>query len=260
MSQTDLSPAQILQVALDKADAKIAMPLSHIMILAFLGGVHISFGSMAYLRVVSGVSADWGGLAAFVGAAVFPIGLIAIALCGGELLTGNMMYMAAARALRRISWATLCRNWFWVALGNLLGALAAAYFFGHYAGVSEGGVRATTIAVANAKVAADFAPALVSAVACNWLVCLGVWLSLAARHTAGRIMAIWFPVMVFVLIGFQHVVANMFLIPAGIFAGAEIGWSDFVANLVPVFLGNAIGGAVFVGGAYAMVYGKKPVE
>lgn len=252
----DLYPAEIFAAALEKACTKAAMPWRTMWVLALLGGAHISFGCMAYLRIVSGVPAEWHGLAAFLGAAVFPIGLVAIALCGGELLTGNMMFMTVARLQQRISSFALARNWFWLTLGNLLGALAVAYFLGHYAGLTEGKVQAATIAAAQAKVNMDFGAALVSAIGCNWLVCLGVWLSLSAQNTAGRIMAIWFPVMIFVLIGFQHVVANMFIIPAGIWAGADITWADFGRNMLPVFLGNAIGGGVFVGGAYWLVYGK----
>ena len=111
-----------------------------------------------------------------------------------------------------------------------------------------------TIAVAEAKVHMDFGRAFVSAVACNWMVCMGAWLHFAAKHTAGRMLAIWFPVMIFVLNGFQHLVANMFVIPAGILAGADITWGQFFFNMIPVFLGNVLGGASFVGASYLYTY------
>lgn len=101
--------------------------------------------------------------------------------------------------------------------------------------------------------------AFVSGIGANWLVCLAVWLNFAADDVAGKILGIWFPIMAFVAIGFQHVVANMFIIPAAIFAG-YYGWYDFLENMVSVFLGNAVGGAIFVGGFYKVVYLQKEKE
>ena len=100
----------------------------------------------------------------------------------------------------------------------------------------------------------DFGRAFGSAVACNWMVCMGAWLHFAAKNTTGRMLAIWFPVMIFVLNGFQHLVANMFVIPAGILAGANITWGQFFFNMIPVFLGNVVGGASFDGASYLYTY------
>jgi formate/nitrite transporter len=121
--------------------------------------------------------------------------------------------------------------------------------------MTEGPFLAKTLAIANAKVSADFAHVFISGIGCNWLVCLGVWLAYASKDVVGKIVGIWFPVMSFVAIGFQHVVANMFLIPAAIFAGA-LSWSQYADNFVAVFLGNAVGGAVFVGLAYYVSYNR----
>ena len=171
---------------------------------------------MAYLKVVSGIPPEWSGLSTLLGAAVFPICLICILVGGGELATGNMMMMALGRLTKRVSLKKLFRNWIVVSLGNLLGALFMAYFLGHYVGLSEGAASAKTIAIAEAKVQMDFGRAFVSAIACNWMVCMGIWFYFGAKQTSGRILAMWFPVMIFVLIGLQHFVANMFIIPAGI--------------------------------------------
>ena len=119
-------------------------------------------------------------------------------------------------------------------------------FLGHYVGLAEGAAAAKTIAIAEAKVNMDFGRAFVSAIACNWMVCMGIWFYFGSRHTSGRILATWFPVMIFVLIGFQHFVANMFIIPAGIWAGANVSWGQFFYNMIPVFLGNVLGGSSFV--------------
>ena len=138
--------------------------------------------------------------------------------------------------------------------GNLAGAVAMAYFLGHYVGLAEGAAAAKTIAIAEAKVNMDFGRAFVSAIACNWMVCMGIWFYFSSRHTSGRILATWFPVMIFVLIGFQHFVANMFIIPAGIWAGANVSWGQFFYNMIPVFLGNVLGGSSFVAAFYLFAY------
>ena len=231
MQHRDLYPHEILQDVIDKSYAKSEGHLKTLAILSFLGGGYVSFGYMAYLKVVSGIPPEWSGLSTLLGAAVFPICLICILVGGGELATGNMMMMALGRLTKRVSLQKLFRNWIVVSLGNLLGALFMAYFLGHYVGLSEG-----------------------AAIACNWMVCMGIWFYFGAKQTSGRILAIWFPVMIFVLIGLQHFVANMFIIPAGIFAGANVTWSQFFFNMIPVFLGNVTGGAAFVGASYLYAY------
>jgi formate/nitrite transporter len=149
-----------------------------------------------------------------------------------------------------------------VTLANLIGALFVAYCFGHVVGLTEGAFMAKTVAIANAKVGASFEQAFISGIGCNWLVCLAVWLSYASKDVIGKVVGMWFPVMAFVAIGFQHIVANMFVIPAAIFAGA-LSWAQFGDNFVPVFLGNAVGGAVFVGLAYHLAFfnaATRPAE
>ena len=224
MNTRDLYPHEILQEAIGKSCAKSEFSIKMLVILSFLGGGYVGFGYLACLRVISGIPAEWNGLAALLGASVFPIALICILIGGGELATGNMMIMALGRLTGRVSTYKLVRNWLIVSLGNLAGAVAMAYFLGH------------------------------SAIACNWMVCMGIWFYFGSRHTSGRILATWFPVMIFVLIGFQHFVANMFIIPAGIWAGANVSWGQFFYNMIPVFLGNVLGGSSFVAAFYLFAY------
>ncbi|WP_448978632.1 formate/nitrite transporter family protein [Neisseria sp.] len=254
MDTRDLYPHEILQEAIGKSCAKSEFSIKMLVILSFLGGGYVGFGYLACLRVISGIPAEWNGLAALLGASVFPIALICILIGGGELATGNMMIMALGRLTGRVSTYKLVRNWLIVSLGNLAGAVAMAYFLGHYVGLAEGAASAKTIAIAEAKVNMDFGRAFVSAVACNWMVCMGIWFYFGSRHTSGRILATWFPVMIFVLIGFQHFVANMFIIPAGIWAGANVSWGQFFYNMIPVFLGNVLGGSSFVAAFYLFAY------
>ncbi len=251
---SDYYPQQILQATIEKGEAKAAGSTLSLSILGFLGGAFISLGYLAYIRVVGGMPHEWGSLAVFIGASVFPIGLICILIGGAELITGNMMVLPAAWLAKRITLARLGRNWLIVTFTNLIGAMAVAWFFGHYVGLTEGEVLHKTIAVAESKVGAGFGQALVSGIGCNWMVCMGVWLCYGAHSFAGKILGIWFPIMIFVLIGFQHVVANMFVIPAAIWAGGDISWLQFAENMLSVYIGNTIGGAVFVGAVYWFAY------
>ena len=252
-----LYPHEILQATIVKGEAKAACSTLSLSILGFLGGAFISLGYLAYIHVVGGMPHEWGGLAVLMGAAVFPIGLICILIGGAELITGNMMVLPAAWLAKKISLAALGRNWLIVTLANLLGAFFVAWFFGHYVGLTEGEFLHKTIAVAEAKVGADFGRALVSGIGCNWMVCMGVWLCYGTQSMSGKILGIWFPIMIFVLIGFQHVVANMFVIPAAIWGGADISWTQFGWNMLSVYIGNVIGGAVFVGAVYWYAYRKQ---
>lgn len=248
------TPSRITELVIAAGTKKAHLPTRATLILGFLAGAFISLGFLLALHVSTMIPVQWASFGNLLGAAVFPIGLILVILAGGELLTGNMMSLPLAMFARRISLGAVARNWTLVTLANLLGALFVAWCFGHLLGLTEGPYLAKTLAGATAKVSADFLHAFVSGIGCNWLVCLAVWLSYASREMSGKILGIWFPIMAFVAIGFQHVVANMFLIPAAIFAG-YLSWGQLVENLVAVFLGNAVGGAIFVGLAYYVSYG-----
>lgn len=254
MDTRDLYPHEILQDAINKSRAKSNFSVKMLLILSFLGGGYVGFGYLAFLKVVSGIPTEWGGLASLLGACVFPICLICILIGGGELAMGNMMLMTVGCMTKLVSMKKLARNWVLVSIGNLAGALFMAYFLGHYVGLAEGAAAAKTMAIAESKVNMDFGRAFVSAIVCNWMVCMGIWFYFGAKHTSGRILAMWFPVMIFVLIGVQHFVANMFIIPAGIFAGADITWGQFFSNMVPVFLGNVVGGSSFVAASYLYAF------
>lgn len=253
---TDFNPQEIAQLTVEKGVSKVNTPIGKESVLAFVGGAFISIGYLAYIRITGTLPAEWGGLSTFIGAGVFPIGLILILLGGGELLTGNMMVVSMSYINKKISFLDMLKNWGIVAFFNLIGALFVAYFFGHILGLTEGVVLEKTIAVAQAKVGDSFLIAFISGIGCNWLVGMSVWLCYGTKSFSGKILAIWFPVMVFVLIGFQHVVANFFIIPAAIFAGS-LSWMAFIQNIIPVFLGNAVGGSIFVSLFYSIAYVKK---
>jgi len=249
-------PHQIAEITVGQGIKKAHNQVVTVLVLSFLAGAYIALGFLLDIRVIASAPAEWGSITNFIGAALFPVGLVLVLLAGGELLTGNMMAVSLARISRRIStWAWL-RNLILVTLGNFVGAMFVAYAFGHVVGLTaEGAYLEKLVEMAGHKIDDGFLAAFVSGIGCNWLVALAVWLSYGSDTMSGKILGIWFPTMAFVAIGFQHVVANMFLIPAAIFEG-YYSWGDYFINFVPVWLGNLTGGAVFVGCAYWIAYLK----
>lgn len=250
-------PQQIAMNTIETGIIKAKSTWIQMLVLGFLGGAFIALGFLLDIRVIANTPESWGSFANFIGAALFPVGLILVLVAGGELLTGNMMAVPLARMAKRISTIEVARNLLAITVANLLGALFVAYFFGHVVGLTETGPYLTkTVEMAGHKLEGSFAQMFLSGIGCNWLVALAVWLSYSADSISGKILGIWFPTMAFVAIGFQHVVANMFLIPAAIFAG-YYSWDMYLMNFIPVWLGNLTGGAVFVAGIYFTAYIKK---
>ncbi|EJE4094342.1 formate/nitrite transporter family protein [Enterococcus faecalis] len=250
------TPDEILSISIENGQKKIQKPLVAKLILGFIGGAMISLGYLAYVRVSASIPADLASVQALVGAAVFPIGLIVILMAGGELITGNMMAVSTAWFAKKVSFRELIVNWVTITLANIVGALFVAYFFGHYLGLTSSGTYLNQVlSLAEHKVAATWLQAIISGIGCNWFVGLALWLCYGAKDAAGKLLGIWFPVMIFVAIGFQHSVANAFIIPAAIFEGG-VQWGDFFRNFIFVYLGNIIGGAIFVSGFYYLSYRK----
>lgn len=255
-----LTPKEIAEYTTESGYKKATSPLLTVLTLGFAAGAFISLGFLLAIRVTASAPAAWGSFATFIGASVFPVGLILVLIAGGELLTGNMMAVPLARFAGKITTWQAIRNLILITLSNFAGAIFVAYFFGHVVGLTEtGAFLAKTVDMAEHKVHDTFLQSFISGIGCNWLVALAVWLSYGAKDIGGKILGIWFPTMAFVAIGFQHVVANMFLIPAAIFAGA-LTWGDYFHNFVPVWLGNLTGGAIFVSGIYFLAYLKKTNE
>lgn len=249
-------PAQIAALIEGAGVAKAALPFGQMLTLAVLAGAFIGFGGAAYLMVMTGI--DPTGPAKLLGGLVFSLGLILCVVGGAELFTGNaLMVMAAVD--RKITLSALLRNWGTVYLGNLIGAVGLAVAFSQ-TGLLNAPFGETAAKVALAKVALSPWAMLVKGALCNALVCLAVWLTFSARDTTGKILAILWPISSFVLLGMEHSIANMFLIPLGIFSEAEISLTSAANALLWVSLGNIAGGAGGVALAYRYAYlgGKKP--
>lgn len=253
-------PDEILEITVKTGVKKANNPLLTASILGFQAGAFIALGFLLYIRVTAPLSPELSGLGTLIGAAVFPIGLILTLIAGGELLTGNMMVVPTAGLAGKVHTKDIFKNLSIITISNFAGALFVAYFFGHVVGLTETGIYLdATVKVAEHKINDSFFQAFLSGIGCNWLVASAVWMSYGANDMIGKIASIWFPTMAFVAIGFQHIVANMFVIPAAIFAG-YFTWMEYFANFVPVFLGNLVGGALFIGTAYWYAYNKKEKE
>ncbi len=187
-----------------------------------------------------------------------------VVICGAELFTGNILLVKAALQ-KQIPWWKIGENWLLVICGNLIGAFFFAWLMMQTDLLLPEKMAANVIGIATVKSGLSFKVAFVRGILCNWLVCLAVFMAVAARDISGKIFACYVPIMAFVASGFEHSVANMYFIPAGILLSAKqmanpslLCWENFfIANLLPVTLGNIVGGVIFVAGAYWFVYLKQ---
>jgi len=244
------APAQMAARVERAGISKTELPALSVFALAMLAGAFIAFGAMLYTLVITDSGLGFGPSRLLSGLA-FSLGLILVIVGGAELFTGNAL-IVMAWASRRISSAALLRNWALVYGGNFAGALGAAllvYLSGTLS-LDGGAVGHSARTIAAAKLALPAGQAFFRGVLCNALVCLAVWLCYSARDVAGKILAIVWPISAFVALGFEHSVANMYLIPIGMLAGAAFDLGGFARNLLWVSLGNIAGGA----GGVALVY------
>ena len=262
------SPPEIAKAACDTGCKKVQLPLVKMFVLAILAGVYIGFGSQLMTVVTQDLKTYLGlGFSQFLGGAVFSVGLMLVVIGGAELFTGNNLIVISC-CNKLAPWKGLLKNWTVVYLGNLVGSLllASIVFAGFYYSTTDtSGLGLRALSIASAKVDLNFIAALARGIGCNWLVCLAVWLAASSDDTIGKIGGIFFPVMAFVALGFEHSIANMYFIPMGLFmttlpqyasqASANLTWPGFLLNnLLPVTIGNIIGGALFVGVLYWYVY------
>ncbi|MGY2066127.1 formate/nitrite transporter family protein [Blastococcus sp. SYSU DS0619] len=254
-------PQEMAQVAAATGAKKVRRTWDRVLVSAFLAGAYIAFGGLVAITVSSGLDpATWGTLPTLFMGAAFTLGLVLVLIAGSDLATGNMMLVPLGAMNGKLGVSDVVRNLTLVLLGNLLGALLVAYFLAVQTGVigdadasgAAGLTHERLAGIAEGKALGETPwQTFLRAVGCNWLVCLAVWMSLAATTVSGKILAIFFPIMAFVAMGFDHVVANMFFLPAAIFAGVEdIGWGDVLLNWLLAGAGNLVGAVVFVATSY----------
>lgn len=256
-----LSPVQIANNYVDIGTHKTRLPVIKMLVLAIFAGMFIAFAGAA-ATIASSTIADPSS-ARIVNSLVFPAGLAMVMLAGSELFTGNSLIIMSVLE-KRAKAAQMLKNWCVVYIGNLIGSLLVAVLFvySHIPDMYSGALAQSFVNTASAKVSLHFSDAFLRGILCNILVCIAVWIALGALSAPGKIIGLYLPIAVFVLCGFEHCVANMFYIPAAIFITGEYGiaaeglhWSSFfLHNLIPVTLGNLIGGAVIVGCGYWFTY------
>lgn len=267
---------QTVQTVCETGVKKAQRPAKKMLILAILAGVYIGFGAQLATTLILDAAQYIGlGLSNVLAGVVFSVGLILVLIAGAELFTGNNL-LCVSYLCNRITGNELLKNWTIVYIGNFIGSILLAWIIfntGLYAtGGNALGLKA--IELANNKVNLSFSQAFFRGLACNWLVCLALWMASKAENNTGKILSVIFPITAFVASGFEHSIANMYFIPMGIFlkgvgglAYNNVGglvnltWGGFIAkNLIPVTLGNIVGGAFFVAILYCYIYTAQENE
>lgn len=273
MDKSYLSPAEIAESFIETGWKKAGLPVYKQFILGILAGAFIAFaaeGSNTAIHTISSV-----GISKALAGAIFSAGLMMVIIAGAELFTGNSLIIISCLE-HKTKWSELLKNWFFVYLGNFTGAMIIVFLIaqsGQFS-FSNGLLGGFTIKTAVYKTGLTFGNAFFMGILCNWLVCTAVWMAAAAKDITGKLIAIFFPIWLFVTSGFEHSVANMYYVPAGILAKANpnlvkaaislgvkpekidaLNWGSFITkNLLPVTLGNIVGGVIFVGTVYWFIY------
>jgi formate/nitrite transporter len=266
-------PIQIAETITTTGINKTQLTSPKMLILALLAGAYVGFGAqIATTMAVDAAQYIGIGLSKVVMGTVFSVGLMLVILGGAELFTGNCL-ICLPFLVGKVKLGELIRNWSIVYLGNFLGSILLAFII-FKTGLYETGSNTlgiTALNIANSKVNLTFAQAFYRGIACNWLVCLAVWLATSAEDTTGKILSCIFPIMAFVGSGYEHSVANMYFVPMGIMLKEipalvtqsglnllNLNWVSFIVrNLIPVTLGNIVGGGFFVAVLYGYIYAKR---
>lgn len=279
MSNQVLSPKEIFQATVETGRYKAEMPIGKQFFLGIIAGAFIALaGAGANVAATFFYLNQYqDGVARLIAGMIFPAGLMMVLLAGSQLFTGNCLIITTVLD-KKLRWSRMLANWAVVYLGNFVGALLIALlvFAGGQLDLSDGAVGFVTVNAAIKKLSMPFLKAFSLGVLCNFLVCIAVWLSTGAKDMAGKIWAIFFPILLFIVSGYEHSVANMYYIPAGLLQATKPEMAEFLGesiqvlsnpsipeilykSFLPVTLGNIVGGALFVGVTYWCLYREKPV-
>ncbi|MBA7583817.1 putative formate transporter 1 [subsurface metagenome] len=270
-----LSPKEIANAMIGIGKAKTNLSVFRMILLGILAGAYIGIGSQLAIVTTFDMPKYLGaGFSRFIFGSVFSVGLILVIIAGAELFTGNSLILLSVLD-QKSKLGKMFKNWFWVYFANFLGSLFLVWLI-YGSGIWEMSgfaVGARALEIANGKVNLNFGEAFFRGIGCNWLVCLAILISISAKNITGKILGIYFPVMAFVANGFEHCVANMYFIPMGLLlkgnadvvntAGLTGKLNNltlqgfFVSNLIPVTLGNIIGGSLCVAIVYWLIYLRK---
>ena len=262
------APSEIAQRIESVGVTKARLATLPLLMLGVLAGAFIGLGSLLFVLVKSDATLGFAA-SAFFGGLVFSLGLLLVVVAGAELFTGNNL-LAMAWADGRIGTAEVLRNWVLVCAANFVGAagLAALVFASGHTGLNGGAVAQTVVKIALAKQNLGLGEAFYRGVLCNVLVCMAVWMAMAGRSVVDKAVAVVPPIMACVAAGFEHGIANMYLMPlamllqhfgpSALAASEPVTWSGMLGNLLPVIAGNLVGGSVLVGLTYYVIYGRQP--
>ena len=272
-----LTPAEIAEYTINTGIAKVNRSNSKVLASAFLAGAYIAFGALGSVAAAYNLLANPAtyGLGKALAGLMFPAGLIFVLLAGADLFTGNIL-IAIAAFKNKVTWGQAVKNWVLVWIGNLIGGALVAWMVSQ-AGVfdwSNGLYGGVILKTAIGKVGIEFIPALISGILCNWVVCVTVWITYASKDVAGKVLAGFMGIFLFVCTGFEHCVANMAYLFGALFSKSNPMYLEaahktaadaasinlkgiFINNLLPVTLGNIIGGLVFVAGIYFFLFVNK---
>lgn len=272
-----LTPVEIAEYTINTGIAKVNRSNSKVLASAFLAGAYIAFGALGSVAAAYNLLANPAtyGLGKALAGLMFPAGLIFVLLAGADLFTGNIL-IAIAAFKNKVTWGQAVKNWVLVWIGNLIGGALVAWMVSQ-AGVfdwSNGLYGGVILKTAIGKVGIEFMPALISGILCNWVVCVTVWITYASKDVAGKVLAGFMGIFLFVCTGFEHCVANMAYLFGAFFSKSNPMYLEaahktaadaasinlkgiFINNLLPVTLGNIIGGLVFVAGIYFFLFVNK---
>lgn len=262
------SPKEVLALYCAVGVSKTKRPVLKTFVLAVFAGMFIALAGVG--ATIAPVTVSSASAGKFLGACIFPAGLAMVIVAGSELFTGNNL-MIISLLEKQITVGALLKSWVIVYVGNFVGAVLVAFLCakGRVFTLFDSAAASAVVSAAAGKTGMTFAAAFIKGVLCNFLVCIAVWMAFAAKTVPGKIIAVFFPVMLFVLCGFEHSIANMYYIPAGLFtvgdsayggiqAAAGLTWGNmFLKNLLPVTLGNIVGGSGLVGCGYWYAYHGK---
>lgn len=258
------NPLRVIEIAESAAEIKLKQSFGKLVVAGILAGVYIAMGGTLSLIVGYGfpeITAANPAMQRLLSGAMFPLGLILVVFAGAELFTGNNAVLIPGLMNRRYAICPVLRNWAIVYCCNLVGALFFAYVMVYKTGLLSDIWKDAIVSMAEFKTSMPWLQVFLRGIGANWFVCLAVWLGFASQSAAGKAIGLWFPVMCFVALGYEHSIANMFFIPLGMMFGADVSVADFVVdNLIPATLGNIIGGALFVGCAYWYLSNSRTVK
>jgi formate/nitrite transporter len=239
------APKDTLKAVYKAAEYKAGLPLNLLMAQSFMAGIYIAMAGHLFLTVGGGL----------VGASLFPTGLIAVVLTSAELFTGDALVFIAGVLGGRVTVQKLVRNWTVSWIMNFAGCLFWASLFAYASGaLQDAGQVQLAITVSEKKAHQPWGQIFLKGIGANFMVCVGVWQATCAEEVAGKVLAIWFPIAAFVMMGFDHCIANQFLIPIGMMFGADVSVGGLFWALLPATIGNAVGGGLMVGAVYWYVY------